>query len=68
MSSNVVDYVSALGEAGVTARADIKSYMRGDAIDRSDMDALLVMPTNHGVSPARAAGLAHAEDRSPWRR
>ena len=40
MTQNVVDYLQHLGEAGVAALADTKSFLRGDAIDPRDVDAL----------------------------
>lgn len=40
MSNNVVEHIQALGEAGVAALADTKSFLRGDAIDPVDVDAL----------------------------
>ena len=41
MSNNVVEFVQALGEAGVAARADLKSFMRADEIMDSDLTALV---------------------------
>lgn len=40
MNGNIVDYIQALGEAGVAALADANSFVRGDAIDPRDVDAL----------------------------
>lgn len=41
MSENVVEFVQALGEAGVAARSDLKSFMRADEIADVDMGALV---------------------------
>lgn len=41
MSNNVVEFVQALGEAGVAARADVKSFMRADEIMDMDLTALV---------------------------
>ena len=41
MSENVVEFVQALGEAGVAARSDLKSFMRADEIADGDMGALV---------------------------
>lgn len=41
MSNNVVEFVQALGEAGVVARADVKSFMRADEIMDMDLTALV---------------------------
>lgn len=40
MSNNVVEFVQVLGEAGVAARSDVKSFMRADEIMDSDLAAL----------------------------
>lgn len=40
MSGNIVEHIQALGEAGVAALTDTKSFLRGDAIDPRDVDAL----------------------------
>lgn len=41
MSENVVEFLQALGEAGVAARSDLKSFMRADEIADGDMGALV---------------------------
>lgn len=41
MGNNVVEFVQALGEAGVAARADVKSFMRADEIMDMDLTALV---------------------------
>lgn len=41
MGINVVKFVQSLGEAGVAARADLKSFMRADEIMDSDLTALV---------------------------
>ncbi|WP_087116125.1 hypothetical protein [Corynebacterium urinipleomorphum] len=41
MGNNVVEFVQALGKAGVAARADLKSFMRADEIMDSDLTALV---------------------------
>ena len=40
MNGNIVQHIQALGEAGVATLADTKSFLRGDAIDPRDVDAL----------------------------
>ena len=40
MNGNIVEHIQALGEAGVAAEADAKSFTRGSAIASTDMDAL----------------------------
>lgn len=41
MRDNVVEFVRSLGEAGVAARAGVKSFMRADEVMDSDLTALV---------------------------